>query len=95
MGGAGTCFGFCLPYHPSPITHDLSLFYMKDRRLDVDGAAGGAFAGFREAVALPEDEPAVPAGSRDHGEAAATLAQGLPQVFEVVADVPLGYFDDA
>ena len=75
MGGAGTCFGFCLPYHPSPITHDLSSFYMKDRWLYVDGAAGGAFAGFCQAVALPEDEPAVPAGGRDHGEAPSGLAE--------------------
>ncbi len=68
---------------------------MKQWWLYVDGAAGGAFAGFCEAVTLPEDEPAVPAGGTDHGETPVALAEGPLQVFKVIANVPFGYLDDA
>ena len=68
---------------------------MKHRWLYVDGAAGGAFAGFCEAVTLSEDEPAVPAGGRDHGKAPSALAERPLQMLQMVADVPFGYLDDA
>ncbi len=68
---------------------------MKQRRLNTDRTAGGAFTRFCQAVSFLENEAALPAGSADDYEVPVAFTQGALEMVEVIAHIPFGYFDDA